>query len=253
MRKITSMAAILTMGLPLAPLTAQEAADQDVASYLCTFAGKCDDAPAVEETRAAPATKGFSLARARPQQQTQAAPETRGFSIARPKPQDKPAPDTRGFSITRASAKPASRPTATRPVRATSESRARPTRSAAPVRSAPAPSGGTRADLQLSFELNSAMMTPSAQARAEVFARALAAPELRNSRFVIEGHTDSIGSRDINLDLSQRRAQAVADYLVSQGIDRTRLEVKGYGPDRPLPGRSARAAENRRVEAMLIS
>ena len=55
------------------------------------------------------------------------------------------------------------------------------------------------------------------------------------------------------MTLSQRRAQAVADYLVSQGIAANRLEVRGYGFDRPLPGKNAAAPENRRVEAARIS
>ena len=65
--------------------------------------------------------------------------------------------------------------------------------------------------------------------------------------------TDSSGSRAINVSLSQRRAQAVADYLMGQGVAQGRLEVRGFGFDRPLPGRPASARENRRVEAVRIS
>jgi outer membrane protein OmpA-like peptidoglycan-associated protein len=72
-------------------------------------------------------------------------------------------------------------------------------------------------------------------------------------KFLIEGHTDSQGSRAYNIDLSQRRAQAVAEYLASLGVSSDRLEVRGYGFDRPLNGRSAAAEENRRVEAVLTS
>ncbi|RHW17096.1 OmpA family protein [Sphingomonas gilva] len=105
----------------------------------------------------------------------------------------------------------------------------------------------------LSFELNSAEMTAGAKDRAKVFAQALNTPELRNSRFLIEGHTDSVGGRAANRELSQRRAQSVADFLVAQGVDRSRLEVQGFGYDQPLPGKPASADENRRVEAALIS
>ena len=45
----------------------------------------------------------------------------------------------------------------------------------------------------------------------------------------------------------------LADFLVSQGVDRTRVEVKGIGPDQPLPGRTATSEANRRVEAVLLS
>ena len=85
------------------------------------------------------------------------------------------------------------------------------------------------------------------------FAEALARPQLASVRVRIEGHTDSSGSRALNLDLSKRRAEAVADFLVSLGISRDRLEVEGYGYDRPLPGLPASADENRRVEAVRIS
>ena len=70
---------------------------------------------------------------------------------------------------------------------------------------------------------------------------------------MIEGHTDSIGGRDYNLDLSRRRAQAVVEYLTSLGVDASRLQVRGYGFDRPLDGRSAASVENRRVEAVLAT
>jgi outer membrane protein OmpA-like peptidoglycan-associated protein len=111
---------------------------------------------------------------------------------------------------------------------------------------------GTRADLMLSFGYNSDRMTPAAEAKALGFAKALQTPDLAGKRFLIEGHTDAKGNRDFNVDLSRRRAQSVADFLVAQGVERSRVEVKGVGPDEPLPGRSANAEANRRVEAVLI-
>ena len=67
---------------------------------------------------------------------------------------------------------------------------------------------------------------------------------------MIEGHTDAQGNREFNVELSKRRAQAVADYLTELGVPADRLEVKGFGPDRP---RSNAASDNRRVEAVLTS
>jgi len=71
---------------------------------------------------------------------------------------------------------------------------------------------------------------------------------------VIEGHTDNVGSPEYNLDLSKRRAQAVVNYLAENyGIDRSRLEARGYGLARPVEpnttdeGRQA----NRRIEAII--
>jgi OOP family OmpA-OmpF porin len=70
----------------------------------------------------------------------------------------------------------------------------------------------------------------------------------------VEGHTDSKGAEDYNQILSQRRAQAVVDYLVSQhGIDAGRLEAKGYGESQPVATNDTEEgrAENRRVMATL--
>ena len=67
---------------------------------------------------------------------------------------------------------------------------------------------------------------------------------------IIEGHTDSRGSDKYNLDLSQRRAQAVMDWLVENGIDSGRLYAKGYGESKPVAdnNRPDGRALNRRVE-----
>jgi OmpA-OmpF porin, OOP family len=107
-------------------------------------------------------------------------------------------------------------------------------------------------DLRVSFLLGSAQLTDQAREEAKVFATALQLPELASKRFRIEGHTDSSGTRALNLDLSKRRAQAVADYLASLGVNSGRLEVRGYGPDKPLARHSASSPENRRVEAELL-
>lgn len=66
----------------------------------------------------------------------------------------------------------------------------------------------------------------------------------------IQGHTDSRGDDAYNEDLSRRRAAAVLDYLVQQGISASRLRSQGYGESQPLESNSTRAgrAANRRVE-----
>lgn len=70
----------------------------------------------------------------------------------------------------------------------------------------------------------------------------------------IAGHTDSKGSDDYNLNLSQGRAQAVVDYLISQGIDDYRLIAKGYGESVPLETNDTDEgrAINRRVEFTVL-
>jgi outer membrane protein OmpA-like peptidoglycan-associated protein len=69
----------------------------------------------------------------------------------------------------------------------------------------------------------------------------------------IEGHTDSTGSVDHNLTLSQKRANAVLSLLTSQGLGQTRLEAIGFGMDRPLAdnGTSEGRRRNRRVELVI--
>jgi outer membrane protein OmpA-like peptidoglycan-associated protein len=73
-------------------------------------------------------------------------------------------------------------------------------------------------------------------------------PEFASWRFAVNGHTDAVGDRDYNLDLSSRRAKAVVDYLVSQGVDPSRLVPNGYGFDQPRLGLAPNNPRNRRVE-----
>ena len=71
---------------------------------------------------------------------------------------------------------------------------------------------------------------------------------------VIEGHTDNVGNAEYNLDLSQRRAEAVVNYLVENlGIERSRLSAKGYGLTRPVADNSTDEGrqKNRRIEAII--
>ena len=78
--------------------------------------------------------------------------------------------------------------------------------------------------------------------------------EYPNSRFMIEGHTDSDGSNALNQDLSQNRAHAVKNYLIENGIAADRLDHTGYGETKPIAtNKTAKGkAENRRVEVSLI-
>jgi OmpA-OmpF porin, OOP family len=68
----------------------------------------------------------------------------------------------------------------------------------------------------------------------------------------IEGYTDNVGSREMNVKLSQRRADAVLNYLVEKfGVDRSRLKAIGYGPDKPVASNKTAEgrAKNRRTIA----
>ena len=78
--------------------------------------------------------------------------------------------------------------------------------------------------------------------------------EYPSSKFSIEGHTDSDGSNEFNLRLSDSRAIAVKKYLVEQGIDEFRLSAMGYGESKPIDTNKTKAgkANNRRVEVKLV-
>jgi outer membrane protein OmpA-like peptidoglycan-associated protein len=88
-----------------------------------------------------------------------------------------------------------------------------------------------------------------------LIALALTLKDHPNYKAEINGYTDSMGKAESNLILSQKRAQAVADYLVSQGIDRSRLEIIAHGESDPISSNSTREgrAQNRRVDIRLIS
>ncbi|MDI6026778.1 OmpA family protein [Corticibacterium sp. UT-5YL-CI-8] len=69
----------------------------------------------------------------------------------------------------------------------------------------------------------------------------------------VYGHTDSTGGMQHNMDLSQRRAMSVANYLSAQGVDTRRFAITGFGPTRPIASNDTAdgRAQNRRVEIQL--
>jgi OOP family OmpA-OmpF porin len=98
------------------------------------------------------------------------------------------------------------------------------------------------------FDFNKAKLKPEGEQQLEVVVRELNAnPTIR---VLIEGHTDSIGSHAYNQKLSERRADAVRDYMVSHGIDPSRITTKGWGETKPVASNRTEEgrAQNRRVE-----
>lgn len=71
---------------------------------------------------------------------------------------------------------------------------------------------------------------------------------------LVEGHTDSTGSEDYNLSLSQRRAEAVRSFLVESGVEGSRVLARGYGKGYPVAGNETPAGRqlNRRVELVIL-
>ncbi|MFH6770815.1 OmpA family protein [Gaetbulibacter aestuarii] len=78
--------------------------------------------------------------------------------------------------------------------------------------------------------------------------------EYPTAKFTVEGHTDSVGSAELNQRLSDSRANAVKEYLIEHGVDAFRLSALGYGESKPIDTNSTRAgrANNRRVEINLV-
>src|SRR5438045_9750010 len=101
------------------------------------------------------------------------------------------------------------------------------------------------------FETGKFELRPDARERlAKVSGIVLAYPGLH---LEIEGHTDSVGGDDYNQQLSERRAQAVRDYLVQQGIGADAIIARGLGKSSPIaPNDTAEGRQkNRRVELVL--
>ena len=223
MRKLGLSLLLGSMALAPCAALSQESSAPTADDYVCGLTGDCPEAQAEEQQPTATQPGGTPRITA-----------TRGFSLSRPTPvQTQP------------------KATATNRSNRTIPANQRTAANNTPRQVRPAQPG--RVDLRLAFGPGSSTLSAGAQTQVQAFAEALRRPQLANVRVRIEGHTDSSGGRAINRALSQRRAQAVADYLVSQGIAAGRLEVRGYGYDRPLPGTPASSSTNRRVEAVRIS
>jgi outer membrane protein OmpA-like peptidoglycan-associated protein len=89
-----------------------------------------------------------------------------------------------------------------------------------------------------------------AMAKLDQIAEALSGKE---QPMVVFGHTDNVGTHDLNMDLSQKRANAVRDYLVSRGIPQDLITAQGKGPDVPISDNTSieGRATNRRVEIVV--
>ena len=199
--------------------------EQTADDLVCQLSGDCGGLDQSEATRDKPDSRGFKLARK---------------TTANDTPSGSAAQTARSRAKVTAEA---TRPGATA---------AKPGRNRTIAGSAPRAAAAGRADLRVSFVTGSTELTDAGRRSADTFIAALSAPSLAGKKFRIEGHTDSVGSRDFNVDLSKRRAQAVVDYLAAKGADRSRFSVTGYGFDKPIAGLDASAGANRRVEVVLV-
>jgi len=122
-----------------------------------------------------------------------------------------------------------------------------------PPPAAPAPQPVERLTLHINFDSDSAVIRPAE--RAELQKAIDFVNRYPGRKISIEGHTDSTGSASHNQDLSERRAAAVKDYLLQNGVtDGGRITTVGYGPSRPVADNATQGGrfQNRRVEVVIL-
>jgi OOP family OmpA-OmpF porin len=113
--------------------------------------------------------------------------------------------------------------------------------------------GPGKANLLITFETNSSELTSESQAALTALGRALQSDALAGFSFRVEGHSDARGDPARNMELSQMRAESVANYLVkSQGILPERLKAIGKASSEPLNLARVDAPENRRVTIVTV-
>lgn len=154
----------------------------------------------------------------------------RGITLGGQKPAQ-PAP------ATQASAPQA--PTPAQPARPAAQAAAQPTQATAAVA------------INITFDFNSDKLSAQGQQVLDNLGRALNSDRLKNSRFMLEGHTDSKGSDAYNQALSERRAKSAKDYLVSRHqVDAKRIDTVGKGESEPLDPANPERDINRRVQIL---
>ncbi len=102
------------------------------------------------------------------------------------------------------------------------------------------------------FVSGQAVLLPAAQTKLDQIAAALVSAGSHS--ILVEGHTDSNGADNYNLDLSQRRADAVRSYIISRGYPTEQIKSSGMGKTRPIAsnGNAEGRANNRRVEIVIL-
>jgi outer membrane protein OmpA-like peptidoglycan-associated protein len=106
----------------------------------------------------------------------------------------------------------------------------------------------TKAMQGIQFENGKATIKPTSYKILDQVAKVF----IDNPTYIIEiqGHTDNVGNYQYNVDLSEKRAQSVRDYLIKHGVSAARMTAHGYGPDKPIADNNTKQGRtlNRRVE-----
>ncbi len=101
------------------------------------------------------------------------------------------------------------------------------------------------------FAIDSASL--NSQSQATLDEAAVVMVDFPKTAIISQGHTDSTGSEEHNQGLSERRAKSVANYLIAQGVDSTRIAFRGYGEHHPIASNETANGRslNRRVDLLL--
>lgn len=108
-------------------------------------------------------------------------------------------------------------------------------------------------DTGLLYDFDSAELRPEAKENLEQLAEIMGEDD--NTELLIVGHTDSVGEESYNQNLSERRADSAADYIISQGIGAVRVDTEGRGETEPIGDNDTEAGrqKNRRVEVAIFA
>ena len=117
-----------------------------------------------------------------------------------------------------------------------------------PAAASAQPGNAARASILVTFVTNSADLTGGARNALDVLAGAMKSDQLATVKFTIEGHADPRGGDELNMRLSQARADSVRSYLMSQhGLQGERINAVGKGSSALMNPSEPAASENRRV------
>lgn len=106
-------------------------------------------------------------------------------------------------------------------------------------------------DADATFDLGSYQLSPALKEDLKEVADVL--DDYEETEAIIEAHADSTGSSEKNMELSEKRARAVANYIESEGVDKYRMMTIGYGEDHLAEKRENKQHLNRRVEIVIIA
>ena len=106
-------------------------------------------------------------------------------------------------------------------------------------------------DLEIRFDYNSADINQNSMPAVQELGKALSNASLKDSTFVVAGHTDAVGGEAYNQDLSERRADTIKKYLTEKyGLNGANLVTVGYGKTKPKDPNAPMDPVNRRVQVV---